>query len=100
MSSKKKSILGTKSYGLYFGSVESYDPVTEVAVVNDCQHVCRWYGRSGGITALAAYGICGPEADKSRIAPPAPRSTLAGIVAVHECTEEAAQSIEEATSDE
>lgn len=64
---KPYSIIANKSYGLYCGTVESFDAVTGVAVVSDCRHVARWYGKTGGITSLAAYGLCGPEADKSRI---------------------------------
>jgi hypothetical protein len=83
------AIIGNKSYGLYYGRVVSYDPTTEVAVVEQCRHVCRWYGKAGGITSLAAHGLCGPQAKESRIGAPCQRSTLAGVVAVHETTYEA-----------
>jgi hypothetical protein len=91
------AILGNKSYGLYYGRVVSYDPVTEVAVVQDCRHVCRWFGRTGGITNLAAHGLCGPRAAESRVGAPSPESTLAGIVAVHKTTSEADATFADAT---
>lgn len=91
---KKTYILGNKSYGLYYGEIESYDPITEVAVINNCRHICRWHGKTGGITSLAAHGICGPDAEKSKIGAPTPQSIMTGIVAAHECTPIAAQTIE------
>ena len=91
----KKCILANKSYGLYYGEVESFDPVTGVATVRNCRHVCRWYGKTGGITSLAAHGLCGPRACESRIGAPA-AATLTGIVNVFECSPEAAASLESA----
>jgi hypothetical protein len=91
----KKCILANKSYGLYYGEVESFDPATGVAVVRACRHVCRWYGRTGGITSLAAHGLCGPRASESRIGAPV-QATLTGIVNVFECSPEAAASLESA----
>ncbi len=80
------AIIGNKSYGLYYGRVVEYDPKTEVAVVEDCRHICRWFGKTGGITSLAAHGLCGPRAQESRIGAPAPRSILSGVVSVHVTT--------------
>ena len=56
---ERYAILANKSYGLYAGVVEKFDPVTGVAEVKDCRHVARWFGKTGGITSLAAHGICG-----------------------------------------
>jgi hypothetical protein len=89
------ALLANKSYGLYVGEVKSFDPVTGVAFVKDCRHVARWYGRSGGITSLAAHGLCGPQKDESRIGAPV-EATLTGIVNVFECSDEARKSFEEA----
>ncbi len=92
---KQFSIIANKSYGLYAGIVESFDAVTGVALVRDCRHVPRWFGKTGGITSLAAHGLCGPKADQSRIGAPAPGiSTLGGIVNVFPCSVEARASIE------
>lgn len=93
----KKAILCNKSYGIYFGEVQSYDPKEGVANVNNCRHVCRWYGKTGGITSLAAHGLCGPNATESRIGAAAPGiSTLTGVVNVFPCSSEAAATIEAA----
>jgi len=94
MSDIKKYIFANKSYGLYYGEMTSYDPVTGVAVVANCRHVCRWHGRKGGITALAEHGVCGPRVAESRIAGPSPRATLTGVVNVFECTATAATAID------
>ena len=92
------AILANDRYGLYAGLVQSYDPVTRVAVVVACRHVARWYGKTGGITSLAAHGLCGPNKSDSRIGAPAPdTSVLTGIVNVFPCSPEARASLEGAT---
>lgn len=92
------AILANDRYGLYAGVVESYDPVTRVARVAGCRHVARWYGKTGGITSLAAHGLCGPNAPRSRIgAATSDAATLTGIVNVFPCSAEARASIEGAT---
>ena len=91
----KQSIICNQSYGIYYGCVLSFDTVTHVAEVEGCRHVCQWYGRTGGITSLAAHGLCGPKANQSRIGSPC-RATLTGIVNVFECSDEAAATIDAA----
>lgn len=73
-------------YGIYAGLEESYDPVTRVAVVRDCRHVARWYGKTGGITSLAAHGLCGPNAGDSRIGAPTTDASGAGATRHHPTT--------------
>ncbi len=92
---KPFAILANKSYGLYAGIVEKYDPKTGIAEVSQCRHVARWYGKTGGITSLAAFGLCGPNANDSRIGAPV-GGTLTGIVNVFACTAEARATIEAA----
>lgn len=89
------AIITNKNYGLYAGIVESFDTVNGVAVVRECRHVARWYGKTGGITSLAAHGLCGPNAQDSRIGAPV-NATLTGIVNVFECTPEARSTFEAA----
>lgn len=93
--SERYAIIANKSYGLYVGIVENFDTKTGVAEVRDCRHVARWYGKTGGITSLAAFGLCGPNASQSRIGAPT-RATLTGIVNVFDCTAEARATFEAA----
>lgn len=86
----RMAILCNERYGIYYGEVVSYDPVTRVAKVRNCRHVCRWFGRTGGITSLPAHGLCGPRAGESRVGAPVPGvSVQSGIVNVFPCTPEA-----------
>ena len=100
MAAKKQAqyaILANQSYGLYAGLVESFDPTNKVAVVRECRHVARWFGKTGGITSLAAHGLCGSQAGDSRIGAPTPEpATLTGIINVFPCSTEARASIEAA----
>jgi hypothetical protein len=84
-------LVGNQSYGLYIG----YTSDTDAEIVGSksvrlraCRHVCRWHGKSGGITSLAAYGPCGPSAAESRIGAPAD-ALLTGVVNVYDLTPEA-----------
>lgn len=95
-SEAKFSIIANKSYGLYAGLVQSFDPVSGVVEATEVRHVSRWFGKTGGITSLAAHGLCGSQAGDSRIGAPAAKATLTGIVNVFECSAEARASIEAA----
>jgi hypothetical protein len=94
------SIIANRSYGLYAGIVEKQTPQADGSLhleVRECRHVPRWYGKTGGITSLAAHGLCGPNAADSRVgAPVAGLSTLTGIVNVFPCSAEARATIEAA----
>ena len=92
---ERYAIIANKSYGLYAGIVESFDVKTGVAEVRDCRHVAQWYGKTGGVTSLAAHGLCGPKAAESRIGAPV-RATLTGIVNVFDCSPEARATLEAA----
>lgn len=104
MAAKKKSkttqspiyaIIANSSYGLFAGLVESFDPATQVAIVKECRHVRYWYGKTGGITSLAAHGLCGPRAAESRIGAPC-AATLTHVINIFECSPEARATIEAA----
>lgn len=86
-------IAANKSYGLYCGWLVSFDSAKGVAALRECRHIARWYGRTGGITSLACYGICGPNASESRIGG-ACDASLTGIVNVFACSDEARRSLE------
>lgn len=93
---ERYAILGNKSYGLYAGVVDKITPQedgTLLVEVSECRHISVWYGKTGGITSLAVYGICGPRAKESRIGAPT-TATLSGIVNIFDCTPEARASIE------
>jgi hypothetical protein len=92
-SKERYAVLANKSYGLYCGIVESFDPATGVAVVRECRHIAYWCGKIGGITSLAKWGICGPNAANSRIGGPV-AATLTGVVNVFECSSEARATFE------
>ncbi len=90
----KLSLITNDGFGLYAGYVDAFDVKTKVAKVRECRHIARWYGRTGGITSLAAHGLCGPNASQSRIGAPAPGvSTLTGVKNVFEFSAEASASI-------
>lgn len=93
----QKSILANKSYGLYYGEVVNFNAREGVAVVKNCRHVCRWFGRTGGITSLAAHGLCGSRASESRIGAPCD-ATLTGIVNVFTCSPEASATLDAAVA--
>jgi len=90
------AVLCNKSYGIYVGIVVSFDAEKGIAEVHECRHVAQWFGRTGGITSLAAYGLCGPRAAESRIGAPV-TATLTGIVNVFDCSNDARVSFESAS---
>ena len=84
-------LIGNERYGLYIGYVSATDAeivATKHVRVARCRHVCRWFGRSGGITSLAAFGPCGPRVEESLVGAECD-ALLTGVVAVYELTEEA-----------
>jgi hypothetical protein len=84
-------LVGNQSYGLYIGETDATDAeiISSKAVrLTNCRHVCRWYGRTGGITSLAAYGPCGPKVADSRIGAPC-NALVTGVVNVLDLTPEA-----------
>ena len=91
--SAKFHILANRSYGLYYARIVEYDPISGVAKVEGCRHVCRWFGKEGGITSLAAHGLSGSRAKESKIGA-ACMATLTGIVNTFEVSDEAAKTFE------
>lgn len=84
-------LCGNSSYGLYIGETDATDEQiveTKSVRLTNCRHVCRWYGRTGGITSLAAYGPCGPQVSESRIGAPC-NALVTGIVNVLDLSAEA-----------
>ncbi len=92
---KQYVIVANERYGLYCGELVSHDLMTRSCVVHACRHVAYWCGRTGGITSLAAHGLCGPRAAESRIGAPCD-ATLTGVVNVFVCSPEARATLEAA----
>lgn len=89
-------IICNDKYGIYYGDVLKFCTKNHVALVKDCRHVARWYGRTGGITSLAAYGLCGPNAGDSRIgAATTSPATLTGIVNIFPVSSEAQKTFDD-----
>lgn len=94
---KRFVIVGNEKYGLFFGETSASDEdvvKTHSIRLDNCRHICRWYGRTGGITSLAAFGPCGPQVDDSRIGAPAPSQLLTGVVNVIDCSAAAVEAFE------
>lgn len=102
--SKRFVIVGNEKYGLYYGWTDLPQEQQDAQVardhairLNDVRHIARWYGKTGGITSLAAHGPCGnsdSKASESRIGAPSPSSLLTGVVNVFDCTEEAVKAFD------
>lgn len=91
---ERYAIITADGYGLYAGIIESHDLDRRVVVARELRSVRYWYGRTGGTTSLAVYGLCGPKASQSRIGAPAPRVTISGVLNVYDCTPEARATFE------
>lgn len=85
-------LVGNKSYGLYIGEAVESDVKKITAEgslsLKNARHVSRWYGKSGGITSLAAHGPCGPSVADSRVGAPVDM-VATGVVNVFFLTPEA-----------
>jgi len=85
-------LVGNQFYGLYIGETAATDAEiieTKSVRLTNCRHVCRWYGKTGGITSLAAFGPCGPSADESRIGAPVESALITSVVNVFDLSAEA-----------
>ncbi|MFH1186160.1 MAG: hypothetical protein V1755_14145 [Chloroflexota bacterium] len=84
-------IVGNGPWGLWFGRVIASDEeivATKSARLYDARNIRYWYGRNGGITSLAAHGLCGPKAAQSKIGAPIKSTLLLDVKAVHDCSAE------------
>ena len=90
-------IVGNGPYGLWFGRVIDSDEkiIKERAVrLYDARNIRYWYGKTGGITSLAAFGPCGSRACDSRIGAPIESTLLLDVKAIHRCSKEAVLAFE------
>ena len=75
MAAKKKQkpeakycVITNKSYGIYVGLIDDLDRdvtpdangETKTVKAREVRHVARWYGKTGGITSLAAHRLVRP----------------------------------------
>ena len=92
-SPKPRAVLvANERYGLYIGETAATDAeITAAKSVRlaNCRHVCQWYGKTGGITSLAAHGPCGQRAQESRVGAPCTAALVTGVVNVFDLTAEA-----------
>ena len=93
---ERYAVITNGGYGIYVGIVEAFDAATRTVEAREVRHVARWFGRTGGITSLAAHGVCGARAAESRIGAAAPRATLSNVVNIFDCTPEARATFEAA----
>jgi len=92
MAKSRMVLVGNQSYGLYIGETSATDAsiIKDKAVrLKNCRHVCRWFGKTGGITSLAAFGPCGPKMMESRAGAPCSSSLVTGVVNVLDLSKEA-----------
>ena len=83
-------IVGNGPWGLWFGRVCASDEeviATRAVRLFEARNIRYWYGRSGGITSLAAFGPCGPRVEQTRIGAPIPSTLLLDVKAIHDCAE-------------
>jgi len=90
-------IVGNGPWGLWFGRLDDGVTDAEIAAsgsarLYDARNIRYWYGRKGGITSLAAYGLCGPDMAKSRIGAPVESTLLLDVKAIHTCSHAAVES--------
>jgi hypothetical protein len=97
-SNKRWAIIGNGSYGLWFGQVIDSDSkiIADKAVrLYRARNIRHWYGKIGGITSLASFGPCGPDAQKSRIGAEISSTLILDVKAVHDCSPEAVSAFSE-----
>jgi hypothetical protein len=85
-------IVGNGDWGLWYGRIKATDAEiarTKSVRVYDARSIRYWYGRKGGITSLAAYGLCGPRVAESRIGAPIASTLVLDVRAIHDCSPEA-----------
>jgi len=86
------AIVGNGPWGIWFGEVRATDAQiarTHSIRLYRARNIRYWYGRTGGITSLARFGLCGPRAAESRVGAEIASTLLLDVKAVHECHPEA-----------
>lgn len=81
-------IIGAE-YGLWYGELVSHDIATRTAVLKNVRNIRYWYGGTGGITTLAAWGPKDSPGKTNRIGAAIPSATIQQVSSVLECTSDA-----------
>ena len=83
---------GTNGYGLWFGYItveDAANPGLQSVKLHRARNIRCWHGRTGGITSLAAHGLCGPKAKESRVGDEIEWTNIVEVKAIHKCSPEA-----------
>lgn len=94
--SEKRMVLVTTDKdrrGVFFGVLEEYDIVNQIAVLTDAQMALYWSAETRGILGLAAIG---PQKG-SKITPIIPRAELNGVTGVFDATPDSVEKWRKAT---
>lgn len=73
--------------GVFFGCLQKYDKVSQIAILTEAQMAVYWSTATHGVLGLASQG---PQSG-SKITPIVPRIELAGVTAVIDATKEASE---------
>lgn len=93
-SAERYVIIGNGSYGLYYGKTSETNAAIlarKNVTLTEARHVRYWYGKTGGITSLAAFGPVPehPSFARNRIGAPAPEAGIDDVKTIFTCTAEA-----------
>ncbi len=80
-----KVVVTTAHQGVFFGTVESYDPDRKSGVLLNVSNVLYWPKEVRGFIGLAVTG----PLEGSRVGPAAPRMLVNDVTAILECLPEA-----------
>jgi hypothetical protein len=87
----KKCIVRCNRAGVFFAAVESFDPTTGVADLEDARRLWYWDG-AASLSQLAMEGVKKPSACKFTVT--VPTMTVLGVIEVIPCTDAAVANIE------
>lgn len=96
---RRTVIVTNTGYGLYYGEIEGTVAETDKQIaatkavrVYNCRHISRWYGGTGGVTSLAAWG---PKPhDDNRIGEPCDGALITSVMNVFEVGAAAAKAFD------
>ena len=89
----KKAIIRADRAGVFYGSLESIEPLGDkfMVEIKDCRRIWRWEGACS-LSQLAVDGTTKP--DECRFSVAVENIVIAGVVELIPCTEKSIKSIE------